>query len=62
MRLIETICYIQDIMQLGVTKIYAAIICLVLDKVNLVLIKHMLGKNFVLVFISFVCSYLTVIY
>ena len=36
-------------MQLGVTKGYAPIFCLDLDKANLA--KHMLGKNFVLVFI-----------
>ena len=36
-------------MQVGVTERYAPIFCLVLDKANLA--KHMLGKNFVLVFI-----------
>ena len=49
-------------MQLGVTKVYAPIISLVLDKANLVLIKHLLHKNFLLVFISFFCTYLTVNY
>ena len=57
-----TTCYIQYIKQLGVTKVYAPIICLVLDKLNLVFIKHMFGKNFVLVFISVFCTYLTVNY
>ena len=49
-------------MQLGVTKVYAPIICLVLDKANLVLIKHILWKNFAHVIISFFCTYLTVNY
>ena len=49
-------------MQLGVNKAYALIICLDLDKANLVLIKHMLWKNFVLVFILFSWTYWTVNY
>ena len=31
-------------MQLGVTKVYAPIICLLLDKANLVLIKHIVKE------------------
>ena len=44
-------------MQLGVTKVYAPIICFVWDKANLVLIELIMQKNFALVIISFFCTF-----
>ena len=49
-------------MQLGATKVYAPIICLVLDKANFFLLIHMFQEKFVIVFISFFCTYFTVNY
>ena len=45
-------------MQLVVTKVYAPIICLVLNEAKFVSIKHMMRQIFVLVFITLFCTYL----